>query len=89
MHNNNKCVACIMYKINLTFEKYLTELSNYLRFAYSRFKCQNNNFPVERGARENIPRIPGTQNMNDGSKWEMNSTTHCNVNTFLKTGYCI
>ena len=46
-----------MYKVNLTFENYLTKLPDYLRFSYSRFRCRNNNFPVERGARENIPRI--------------------------------
>ena len=57
MHNNSKCVVYRMYKVNLTFENYLTEFSDYLRFSYLRFRCRNNNFPVERGARENIPRI--------------------------------
>ena len=57
MHNNSKCVVYRMNKVNITFENYLTELPDYLRFSYSRFRCRNNNFPVERGASENIPRI--------------------------------
>ena len=56
MHNNSKYVVYRMYKVNLTFENYLTELPDYLRFSYLRFRCRNNSFSVERGARENIPR---------------------------------
>ena len=44
-----------MYIVNLAFENYLPEIPDYLRFAYSRFRCRNNNIPVERGAMENIP----------------------------------
>ena len=65
MHNNSKCVVYRMYQVNLTFENYLTELPDYLRFFYSKFRCRDNNFPVERGARENIPRI-------------LRICTHCN-----------
>ena len=57
MHNNRKCVVYRMNKVNLTFENYLTELPDYLRFSYSRFRCQNNNFLRKEVLGKNIPRI--------------------------------
>ena len=88
MHNNSKCVIYGMYKVNLTFENYLTELPDYLRFSYLRLRCRNNSFPVERGARGNISRILRICTFcNDGSIWD--EFHYLLQYSFLKTGYCI
>ena len=48
VNTNQYCFNYRIFKQNLVFEKYLTNLPFYYRLIFSKFRCKNNKLPVNR-----------------------------------------
>ena len=53
---SNKCLNYRIFKHTLSLKTYLINLLLKYQRSFSRFRCRNNQLPIETGARHNIPR---------------------------------